>query len=305
MRLLGAALLALFALLASGVDPAAAPTPARLVFVDVDQGDAVVMRVGGKIVVSDAGEHEVEHVDAALRALRARQIDVAILSHPHDDHVKNFLPLIERYGWAVRLAVLSRSRHWRRTDTNRALMRALRERKVPLEYATAGETFRWGGGEWSILSPPRGKFTAATQAANASVCYLLRVNGETALFTGDVEATAARLIATRLAPLLDEPLDVFLATHHGSKEGSVKELLDVARPRWAVLSTGRNGFGHPSPEAIARLRAAGASIWCTDVNGNVTARMSAAGRVTWRASRQRAPWWSARARRKNGRCVGR
>lgn len=49
----------------------------------------------------------------------------------------------------------------------------------------------------------------------------------------------------------------------------------------------------------------GASIWCTDVNGSVTARISAAGRLTWRASLQVAPWWSAKSKKKTGSCVGR
>jgi competence protein ComEC len=104
--------------------------------------------------------------------------------------------------------------------------------------------------------------------------------------------------------VLDEPVDIFLATHHGSAEGSVAEPLEVARPRWAVVSAGPSAFKHPRREALNRLKAIGASIWCTDTNASVTARISVAGRLTWEASRQRAPWWSA-ARKRNGRCVGR
>ncbi len=104
---------------------------------------------------------------------------------------------------------------------------------------------------------------------------------------------------------MDERIDIFLATHHGSKEGSIKEILEVIHPRWAVLSTGANTYEHPSLEAVERLRAEGASIWCTDVNGSVTARISAAGSLSWRASLQPAPWWSAKAKLKTGSCLGR
>ena len=79
----------------------------------------------------------------------------------------------------------------------------------------------------------------------------------------------------------------------------------MIRPRWAVLSTGKNGYGHPSLEAIGRLKAAGASIWCTDTNGSVTARIAVTGTLTWRASIQVAPWWSAKSKKKTGSCVGR
>jgi competence protein ComEC len=131
------------------------------------------------------------------------------------------------------------------------------------------------------------------------------VNGITALFTGDIPESVAKVVATSLDTVVDNPVDIFLATHHGSKEGSIKEVLDVIRPRWAVLSTGDNSYGHPSPEAIGRLEVAGASVWCTAANGSVTARISAAGRLTWRASRQVAPWWSAKAKKETGSCVGR
>ena len=38
---------------------AATSQPAKIVYVNVGQGDAVVMRIGGKIIVSDAGEHRI------------------------------------------------------------------------------------------------------------------------------------------------------------------------------------------------------------------------------------------------------
>lgn len=84
----------------AGVAAAAADGSATIVFVDVDQGDGVVMRIGGKVIVSDAGEHHVEAVNAALERLGADHIDVAILNHPHDDHVKNFVALFARWGCA-------------------------------------------------------------------------------------------------------------------------------------------------------------------------------------------------------------
>jgi competence protein ComEC len=127
-----------------------------------------------------------------------------------------------------------------------------------------------------------------------------------ALFTGDIEPDVASDVAHELvADGLDQPVDIFLATHHGSKYGSVIDLLNVIRPRWVVLSTGPNGFGHPAPTTIERLEATGASIWCTAVNGSVTARISTSGRLTWRTSVQVAPWWSGEAQKETGTCVDR
>jgi competence protein ComEC len=279
--------------------------PARIVFVDVGQGDAVVMRLGSTVVVSDAGEFHLDRVEDALRALgRTRTIDVVVLSHPHDDHVRNAIGLLER-GWRFRSVLLTESGHWRGTATNRELMGLLAEAEVPLRFLTAGDTFTWGGATVDILNPPAGRFDGGSnQAANVSAAYLLEVNGVTALFTGDVEPNVSKELALDLRARLDGPVDIFLATHHGSKHGSTQELLDVIRPRWAVVSAGAgNRFGHPAADALARLEASGASLWCTDTNGSTTARISRTGRLTWRSSRQRAPFWSGRDSVRNGRCA--
>lgn len=278
-------------------------TPAKLVFVNVGQGDAVVMKIGSKIIVSDAGEFEVENVNAALKALGAKRIDVAMLSHPHEDHVKNFVDLFAQ--WNVKKAVMSRSAWWQGTKTNRAVTKAIKDEGLTPTYVHAGQTFTWGGASWRILNPPENEFTLGSDdAANSSIAFLLRVNGAEALFTGDIDELVSVDVVSRL-PELDGRLEVFLVTHHGSKYASPKVLLDRTRPRFAVLSVGPNSYKHPTTETIARLKAVPATIWCTDVNGSTTVTISATGKLTWNADDQKVPWWSASTKRKTGSCVGR
>ena len=290
----------------AGAPTREAALPAKIVYVNVGQGDAVVIRVGGKVIVSDTGEFEIEVLQKTLRdGVDAKRIDVLILSHPHQDHVRNALALLAT--WDVKLVVISKSTYWSARGTNAPVMAAAAaEPGSELIVAHAGQEFEWGGASWTFLNPPKGKFTGGkAQAANASLAFLLELNGVTALFTGDIESSLAKQLAARLEPLVDKPVDIFLATHHGSKHGSIHELLEVIRPRWAVVSTGDNTHGHPAVAALARIKTAGASIWCTETNGSITARISAKGRLTWRASRQVAPWWAAKAQQQNGTCVGR
>lgn len=293
----------------SGLTARQAALPAKIIYVNVGQGDAVVMRIGGRIIVSDTGQYDYDVLDEALRdkdGLGAKRIDVLILGHAHDDHSKNAAELLRK--WEVGRVVMNESLWWGGTKSNKAVKAALRaEPNLKRTFPVVGDRFNWGGAEWIFANPPRGEFLNASSSAagNSSLAFLLRVNGVTALFTGDIPESVAKRVATSLDPVVDEPVDIFLATHHGSKEGSIEEILDVIRPRWAVLSTGKNGYEHPSLEAIGRLKAAGASIWCTGTNGSVTARISVTGGLTWRTSRQVAPWWSAKAKKKTGSCVGR
>jgi glyoxylase-like metal-dependent hydrolase (beta-lactamase superfamily II) len=61
------------------------------------------------VVASEVGEHKVENVDEALRSVKAKRIDVAFLSHPHDDHVENLIALVEEYHWPIERVLLSDS----------------------------------------------------------------------------------------------------------------------------------------------------------------------------------------------------
>jgi competence protein ComEC len=290
--------------------PLAAPppsaAPAEIRFVDVGQGDGVVLRIGSKVILSDAGRFNLASVDTALRDLGATTtIDVVILSHPHSDHIANVVDLIRLDHWKVKLVVISHSAYWSATPTNRRVLRTLRDAGARVQYVVAGDRFEWGGGDWEILNPVAGKYTDPYSAANASVAYRLRVRRNTFVFTGDIGPAVAEKVAARWSEERLGRANVFLATHHGSAQGSNASLLGAIRPRWAVLSTGPNSFHHPTPAAIRRLEGIGASIWCTAANGSVTATVSRSGRLTWKATRQSTPWWSARAKRETGSCVGR
>jgi beta-lactamase superfamily II metal-dependent hydrolase len=292
--------------------PAAASAPAvhtttasEIQFVDVGQGDGVVMRIGGKVIVSDAGQFNVQGVDAALRAIGAKAIDFAILSHPHSDHVKNFIALIKQDGWQIHTAVLSHSAYWAGTGTNRKVIADLKSTGATLDYVTAGDELSLGKARIDILSPPAGKYTGPLDVPNSSVVYALRYGKLTALFTGDIGPKVAKAVAATWKQRRFRRATIFLATHHGSAQGSTPDLLAAIKPKWAVLSTGSNEFGHPTVAAIKRLEGSGASIWCTDANGTITARLHSNGTVTWAASKQPVPWWSASTKTETGKCVGR
>jgi competence protein ComEC len=285
----------------------AARTPAKIVFVDVGAGDGVVIRVGGAVVLSDIGEQNIpflyKELDKALAEIGSREIEAVILSHAHDDHVKNFALLLNSDKYTVKQVLLSRNAHWTATDANRAVMNAIRRHRIPRRYVRTGEVFRFGGAKWTILNPSPGAFTKHHQVSNASVAYALEVNGKRFLFTGDIEIAGERAVVSEWQRLELGSADVLLTTHHGSKYASHEFFLDAVKPKSAVISVNR-GHGHPDPEAIHRLRDAGAAIWCTAWNGTVTATAPVgAGKVRLRSSEHSAPWWLRGERRSRGACV--
>jgi len=69
--------------------------------------------------------------------------------------------------------------------------------------------------------------------------------------------------------LIDE-VDILKVSHHGSKDGTSEELLEILKPKLAVISVGaKNKFGHPTKEVLDRLKEKGIEIKRTDKDGEV------------------------------------
>jgi competence protein ComEC len=103
---------------------------------------------------------------------------------------------------------------------------------------------------------------------NESMVLRITFGARSFLLTGDIEKDAeARLVGSES----DLRADVLKVAHHGSKTSSTLGFLEKVNPRHAVISVARpSPFGHPHPEALARLRTTGARIWRTSECGAIT-----------------------------------
>jgi competence protein ComEC len=89
------------------------------------------------------------------------------------------------------------------------------------------------------------------------------------LLSGDIERPSERRILAENEIISANFLKV---AHHGSKTSTIEPFLSKSHPAFAAISAGRdNGFGHPSPEVVERLKAAGVCVFLTDRDGAITA----------------------------------
>ncbi len=100
-----------------------------------------------------------------------------------------------------------------------------------------------------------------------SLVLRLDWRGVSVLLTGDLGWRGEARVLERGEPVRVLTLRV---GHHGSRFSSTTPFLESARPPFAIISVGaRNPFRHPTPEALARLEAAGARIYRTDRDGAI------------------------------------
>ena len=66
-------------------------------------------------------------------------------------------------------------------------------------------------------------------------------------------------------------MNLLKAGHHGSANATTQELIESARPEFAIISVGSgNSFGLPRAETLSRLAVAGTRVYRTDLDGAVT-----------------------------------
>ena len=238
----------------------------HLFFLDVGQGDAVLLQApDGKQVLVDGGPDPQVLLAQLGRKLPPwdRTLDLVVTTHPDADHLGGLPEVLARYEVAALLdpelpAETALSQVWSvaRADEGARLVRAV-----------AGQVFDLGHGvRLEVLWPPRERLEGDRADNNNSVVLRVRYGRFCALLTGDVEAEVERRLVAegRLTPCA-----VLKVAHHGSPSSTTSAFLEAVRPAVAVISVGENRFGHPDGDVLARLEAAGARIFRTDRNGTV------------------------------------
>jgi len=239
---------------------------------DIGQGDAILVEApSGATMLIDGGpdpELTLRRI-GANRPWFARQLNVVVLSHPHQDHVAGLVDVLGRFRVGV---LIHAGIGFENASNDRLLADAAGEPGASIVLARAGLRFALDP-ETSVevLYPSAADAVAPLPGGdinNGSVVLILRHVGFAALLTGDAEAPVeAALLARGGLP----PVDLLKVGHHGSTSSTTAALLDATRPTVAVISSGEgNEYGHPAPETLAALEArSGMAVYRTDLHGDV------------------------------------
>lgn len=243
--------------------PLASENELAVSFLDVGQGDAVLLYDSDRYLLIDTGPQEAwDDLKQDLDDRGVRTLEYLVLTHPHADHIGCAIQILNEYGVKKILMPDAQTN----TRTFEKLLDTIIAQKIPVEKALAGNEFTFGNAKLSILSPE--KTTDVSSLNNASV-VLRAVFGTTSfLFTGDAEAEVESAILNSGYTVRS---DVLKVAHHGSNSSSTKAFLKAVRPQIAVISVGEgNSYGHPKSQVLSRLQELNASIYRTDQNGTVT-----------------------------------
>ena len=234
---------------------------------DVGQGDAILLRLGERALLVDAGpdpQTARQVLLPRLARLGVDRLDGLALTHADADHIG---------GAADILGALSVTTIWMSEPEHDHPLLSV----IEAAAARAGSRIaRPRDGEalqWHPAISIQVRFAAADVAGgdnNQSMVLHVRYGDADFLLTGDIERAAEQSLID-LSNGLDA--DVLKVAHHGASTSSSPGFLDVVQPQVAIISAGLgNAFNHPRDDVLRRLRSTGADVFRTDLAGDVVVR---------------------------------
>jgi competence protein ComEC len=254
------------------------PKPLRVTFLDVGQGDSIVIESPeGKVVVVDGGgtpgTDEREGGDPGNRIvvpfLRARGIsavDLLVPTHPDEDHVQGLIAVVDKLTVRSILACEPAIKD----GAYGRLFEKIQTKRLPVYPARRGEKIVLDAQTTLEILHPNTKPISGTRSDDNNNGIVLRLVYQNIkiLLTADIETEAETNL---LASGQGLEAQVIKIGHHGSRFSSTSAFLSRVHPQFAILSCGRNNrFGHPHKDVLTRLAAQNIAIYRTDQQGAIT-----------------------------------
>lgn len=258
------AVVAACALRPSAPMPPRAPT---ISFLDVGQGDAILLQEGALAVLVDTGPPD-GPVLARLRAAGVTRLDLLVLTHGEADHAgaaPGILGALD-VGAVLDGAATAPADPRRAAEIEAAIGRSGARRILP----HAGQRLRVGRFGLDVLWPPAGAPPHGIDPNLRAIVLHVRCGTLDVLLTADAESPVT-------GPLALPQVDVLKVAHHGSADPGLPELLERTRPKLAAIEVGaHNDYGHPTASTLAALAAARVPVVRTDRDGTVRVTLDGA-----------------------------
>lgn len=244
-------------------------------FIDVGQGSATLIQKGTTGVIIDAGEKDYgEAVTEYIKNVGITEIEVAVASHPHSDHIGG---LDEVLNGIPTDKIILPELSYENTPTTRVyedLLEAIYDNGTQAEFIF-DEGYHVNFDDNVTL-----RIIAPTEQSDnlndmSLICYIDAFDS-TFTVLGDAEKDELRSVYNET--IYDFSADVIAMGHHGSSTSVYKPFLNAVDADVAVISCGKgNSYGHPHKEALDYIQANAMTCLRTDESGDIIFKVTEEG----------------------------
>jgi competence protein ComEC len=230
-------------------------------FIDVGQGDAILVELGNASMLIDAGENSKGTiVKDYLKNQQITRLDYVIGTHPHSDHIGGLDIILDSFE--VGKVLMPKVTHTTRTFEE--VLDVLERKELSITAPKVGDRYNLGPAAFTILAPSMESYD---ELNNYSIAIKLSFGDTDFLLAGDAENLAEKEI---IKTGLDITADVLKLSHHGSGYSSSTDFLEAVDPDYSVVSAGKdNEYGHPHGRTLQALLDHNIKLYRTDEQGTV------------------------------------
>ncbi|MFT8344441.1 MAG: ComEC/Rec2 family competence protein [Clostridium beijerinckii] len=232
-------------------------------YIDVGQGDCILVQVNNKNLLIDSGpKSDRRKLFNYLSGLDLNKLDYVIATHPHEDHIGNMDDIIKTYSIGTFYAPKVEST----TKSFEDMVDALKDKNLKVHVLKNNSTSIDLGKNTkvNVFSPNKDFYDNLN---NYSPVIKIQYGNTSFLFTGDAEKEVEKEILNNNE---DISADVLKVGHHGSSTSTSKDFLKKVNPSIAVISVGKdNIYNHPDAITTKLLDESNIKTYRTDKDGTI------------------------------------
>jgi competence protein ComEC len=233
--------------------------------IDVGQGDALLLTFphNESLLIDGGKEVEGPTVVAYLHSVGITRLNGVVATHPDSDHIGGLITVLD----SVQVDHVYDVGLPKSSATYATFLQLITQKNISYTRSRAGDSIAIDSDTTVFVINPA-QSISATQVPDNDQSIVIKVTYQrmSYLLTGDAESSAE----ARMISMYNCSAYVLKVGHHGSSAASSAAFLKAVMPHIAVISVGaNNSYGHPAPQALARLAAVKATVYRTDTQGTI------------------------------------
>jgi competence protein ComEC len=231
-------------------------------FIDVGQGDSILIQYKYKNILIDAGPKESSSALLNyLKKYRIKDFKYVLATHPHEDHIGAMDKIIDQYP----IAAFYAPKLTTNTKTFNSMISSLHNKSIKIHTAASGVTLNFDEALQCTFIAPNN--TDYKDLNNYSAVLKIVFKNTSFLFMGDAQNQSEEEILNQNYNLQSNVIKI---GHHGSRTSSSESFIKTVNPSIAVISCGAsNDFGHPHKPTLSLLKTLNIKLYRTDKNGSI------------------------------------
>lgn len=230
-------------------------------FLNVGQGDSILIQFAGKNALIDGGDsYAGSKVSSYLKANGVKKLDLLLATHSHPDHIGGLKTILNNFE-VMRAVDGGDANASKAYDT---YADQINKKKVEHDIVRAGQSIDFDNAiKIEVLSPT----IHYENLDDNSLALRMTYENISFLLMGDAGVEVENSL---LNSNINLKSDILKVANHGGDKATRSDFITRVGPRASIIEVGMyNVYGYPSQKTLSALQSAGSKIYRTDLDGDV------------------------------------